>query len=99
MFLILEQIYMELYEMFSFADFHLGGSDFNFNCWNSSSAVTSYMQQRDYLADLDEEGAQGHDFVTLELSKPTEKQLRKNSFSFVYIFQRNCSKLMDHLVH
>ena len=56
MFLILEQIYMELYEMFSFAEFHLGGTDFNFNCWNSSSAVTSYMQQRDYLADLDEEG-------------------------------------------
>ena len=87
MFLILEQIYMELYEMFSFADFHLGGSDFNFNCWNSSSAVTSYMQQRDYLADLDEEGAQtGHDFATLELSKPTEKlkQLRKNSSSLVY---------------
>ena len=55
-FLILGEIYMELYEMFNFDDFHFGGTDISFNCWNSSSAVTSYMLQRDYLADLDEEG-------------------------------------------
>ena len=56
-FLILEQIYMELYEMFTFDDFHFGGTDINFNCWNSSSAITGYMVQRDYLSDLDDKGA------------------------------------------
>ena len=55
-FSILEQIYVELYEMFQFDDFHFGGTDMSFKCWNSSSAVTDYMLQRDHLANLDDEG-------------------------------------------
>ena len=55
-FSILEQIYVELYEMFQFDDFHFGGTDMSFKCWNSSSAVTDYMLQRDHLANLDDQG-------------------------------------------
>ena len=72
---ILEQIYMELFDMFNFDDFHFGGTDISFKCWNSSLAVTSYMTQREDLSSLDEAGE-----IT---SDPSDQKLPFDGMKFV----------------
>ncbi|XP_031835278.2 beta-hexosaminidase 1 isoform X1 [Nomia melanderi] len=41
---ILEGIYRDMIQDFQPDIFHMGGDEVNLNCWNSSSAITSWMQ-------------------------------------------------------
>ncbi|XP_053973490.1 chitooligosaccharidolytic beta-N-acetylglucosaminidase isoform X1 [Hylaeus volcanicus] len=41
---ILEGIYKDMIEDFQPDIFHMGGDEVNINCWNSSSAITNWMQ-------------------------------------------------------
>ena len=53
---ILEMIYREFYDMFSFDSFHMGDSHFQIGCWNSSSEITDFMENDVRLKDKDVNG-------------------------------------------
>ena len=41
---ILEQIFLEYFEIFHFDSFHYGGDEVDFRCWRSEEAVTGPME-------------------------------------------------------
>lgn len=43
MYAVLGQIYDELYDLFDFDSFHMGGDEVRIKCWNTSEAVTKPM--------------------------------------------------------
>ncbi|CAH0714148.1 unnamed protein product, partial [Brenthis ino] len=49
---VLEDIYMDMAELFTTTDiFHMGGDEVSERCWNSSSQVQQYMAQRGWALD------------------------------------------------
>lgn len=51
---VLEDIYREMFEMFSDIDlFHMGGDEVSFACWNSSDSIKAWMKEKQWELDTD----------------------------------------------
>ena len=80
---ILEMIYREFYDMFSFDSFHMGDSHFAPQCWNSSSQITNFMENDVRLKDRDKQGMEIHKF-TIEIRFEILIKISKKFHQFLF---------------